>query len=201
MLFKRRDKPRWHVRFKAWCWPDRGWKRAWTYVWRRVTRLAGTPHAIAIGCAAGVLASFTPFMGLHFILAAVLAAAVGGNLLASALGTFFGNPLSFPFIWLATYNFGGLLLGREQKSEINISLPEGFWSSVLTNPGVAPSQFWETVGPVFTPMLVGGLPLGLVFAIIAYFPVKTAVETFQERRRDQLIQKSKGASQDAPIGS
>ena len=140
-------------------------------------------------------------MGLHFILAAVLAAAVGGNLIASALGTFFGNPLSFPLIWLSTYNLGGVMLGREQKSEINISLPEGFWSRVMTEPGLAMGQFWEIVGPVFVPMLVGGIPLGLMFAIIAYFPVKTAVETFQERRRDRLVQKSKGASQDAPIGS
>ncbi|NNF79700.1 MAG: DUF2062 domain-containing protein [Rhizobiales bacterium] len=201
MLFKRRDKAPWQARFRAWCWPDRGWKRAWTYVWHRVTRLAGTPHAVAIGCAAGVLASFTPFIGLHFILAALLAAAVGGNVLASALGTFFGNPLSFPFIWLSTYNLGGFLLGREQKSEINISLPEGFWTRVLTEPGLALDQFWDIVGPVLVPMLIGGLPLGLMFAIIAYFPVRTAVETFQERRRDRLFNKSKGASQDAPIGS
>ncbi len=189
MLFKRREKAKWQNRFKAWCWPERGWKRAWTYVWHRVTRLAGTPHAIAIGCAAGVWASFTPFMGLHFILAAVLAAAIGGNLIASALGTFFGNPLSFPLIWLSTYNLGGLMLGREQKSEISISLPEGFWSSMMTEPGLAMSQFWDIVGPVFVPMLVGGIPLGLMFAIVAYFPVKTAVETFQERRRDRLVQK------------
>lgn len=201
MLFKRRDKPCWKTRFQAWCWPERGWKRAWTYVWRRVTRLAGTPHAVAIGCAAGVLASFTPFMGLHFFLAAVLAALVGGNLIASALGTFFGNPLSFPFIWLSTYNLGSVLLGRESRSEINISMPEGFWSRLFTDPSLAFSQFWDIIGPVFVPMLVGGLPLGLMFAIIAYFPVRTAVETFQERRRDKVYQKSKGASRDAPIGS
>ena len=131
-------------------------------------------------------------MGLHFILAAILAAAVGGNLIASALGTFFGNPLSFPLIWLSTYNLGGVMLAREQKSEINISLPEGFWSRVLTEPGLALGQFWDIVGPVFVPMLVGGIPLGLMFAIIAYFPVKAAVETFQERRRDRLFNKSKG---------
>ncbi len=201
MLFKRRDKPTIGTTIRAWFWPDRGWKRAWSYVWHRVTRLAGTPHAIAIGFAAGVLASCTPFMGLHFILAAALAFVLGGNLLASALGTFFGNPLSFPFIWLTTYNFGSFLLGREQRAEVNISLPSDFWGNLFMHPGLAMSQFWEVVGPVLVPMLAGGLPLGLLFGTISYFPVKAAVETFQERRRERLFDKSKDRSQDAAVSS
>ncbi len=191
MLFKRRDTPSWQIRFRAWCWPERGWKRAWTYVWRRVTRLAGTPHAVAIGFAAGVFASFTPFMGLHFIVAAMLAFVIGGNLLASALGTFFGNPLSFPFIWLSTYNFGGYLLGREQKTELNISLPSDFWGNLFMHPGLAMGQFWDTVGPVLVPMLVGGAPLGIIFATGSYFPVRATVETFQQRRRERLLTRSR----------
>ncbi|MEM7427326.1 MAG: DUF2062 domain-containing protein [Pseudomonadota bacterium] len=186
---------------RAWFWPDRGWKRAWTYVWKRVTRLAGTPHTIAIGCAAGVFASFTPFIGLHFLLAAALAFVLGGNLIASALGTFFGNPLSFPFIWLSTYNLGSVLLGREQRDEVNISLPSDFWGSLFMNPGVAMGQFWDVVGPVLVPMLVGGLPLGIGFAIVGYFPVRAAVLTFQQRRRQQLFDKAKNRSQDAAVSS
>ncbi len=201
MLFKRRDKASWQVRFKAWCWPERGWKRAWTYGWHRVTRLTDTPHAIAIGCAAGVLASFTPFMGLHFIIAVVFAFAIGGNLIASAFGTFFGNPLSFPFIWLATYNFGGFLLGREHRSEVNIGLPSGFWANMLTSPATAWGQFWDAVGPFIVPMIIGGLPLGLVFSIAGYFAVKAAVESFQERRRERLFDRAKNRSQDAAFGS
>ncbi len=120
---------------------------------------------------------------------------------ASALGTFFGNPLSFPLIWLSTYNLGGLLLGREQKSEVNISLPADFWGELLINPGLAFSKFWEVIGPVLVPMLAGGLPLGLALATISYFPVKAAVETFQERRREQLFDKAKNRSQDAAVSS
>ena len=57
---------------------------------------------VAAGVAAGAFTSFTPFMGLHFLFAALFAWAIRGNLLASALGTFVGNPLTFPFIWAAT---------------------------------------------------------------------------------------------------
>ena len=186
---------------RAWFWPDRGWKRAWTYVWHRVTRLAGTPHAIAIGFAAGVLASFTPFMGLHFLIAAALAFVLGGNLLASALGTFFGKPLSFPIIWLSTFNFGSLLLGGEQKSELLLELPSDFWGNLFMHPGVAFSQFWDVVGPVLMPMLAGGLPLGLAFGTVSYFPVKAAVRSFQNGRRERLFDKAKHSSQDAAANS
>ncbi len=201
MLFRRRDKPAWQDRLKTWAWPQRGWKRAAAYAWHRITRLAGTPHAIAMGCATGVFASFTPLMGLHFILAALLAYALGGSLLASAFGTFFGNPISFPIIWLTTYNFGGYLLGWEQKSEINIGLPSGFWSNLFMHPTVAAGQFWETVGPVLVPMLAGGIPLGLVFGLAFYFPVKATVETFQKRRQDRLFDKTKNTTQDAATQS
>ena len=71
--------------------------RSGQYVTKRILRLTATPHAVAAGVAAGAFTSFTPFMGLHFLLAAVLAWMVRGNLLAPALGTFVGNPLTFPF--------------------------------------------------------------------------------------------------------
>ena len=37
---------------------------------------------------------------------------IGGNFIAAVLGTWVGNPASFPFIWLATFNTGNFLLGR-----------------------------------------------------------------------------------------
>ncbi len=196
MLFKRRCKPDWPERLKAWWWPDKGWRRAVTYSWRKVTRLADTPHSIALGCAAGVIASFTPFLGLHFLLAAILALMMGGNLLASTIGTFFGNPLSFPFIWLSTYNLGGLMLGRELKWEINIGLPSDFWVNILVYPGTAFDQFWNIAGPFLVPMFVGAIPLGLLFALISYFPVRAAVENFQQRRSERLFCNSKNTPQD-----
>ena len=34
-----------------------------------------------------------------------------GSILASALGTFFGSPLTFPLIWITTFNIGNWFLG------------------------------------------------------------------------------------------
>ena len=64
---------------------------------------------------AGVFASFTPLFGFHFLLAFTIAYFVAGNFLAAALGTFFGNPLTFPFIWAGTHKLGTFILRGERQ--------------------------------------------------------------------------------------
>ena len=72
--------------------------------------MPGTSGSIAIGVASGVAASFLPFIGLHFLIAALIALLLRGNVLASAIGTFFGNPWTFLFIWVSDYRVGLWLL-------------------------------------------------------------------------------------------
>src|SRR5690606_12123881 len=95
------------------------------YVAKRVLRLSASPHAIAAGFAAGVFASITPFVGLHFFLAGVIAWVTGGNLVASALGTAFGNPITFPLIWAGTYRLGRWILGLRDRAEPPIDISQG----------------------------------------------------------------------------
>lgn len=49
----------------------------------RLRSLSGTPSSIAGGAAVGVMVSFTPFVGLHTLLAVVLAWALRFNVLAA----------------------------------------------------------------------------------------------------------------------
>ncbi|MGI9462765.1 MAG: DUF2062 domain-containing protein [Aestuariivirgaceae bacterium] len=168
-----------------------------TYLWHRLIRIQATPHVISLGFAAGAFASFTPFVGLHFILAGVLALLVGGNILASALGTCIGNPLTFPFIWLSTFNLGGFILGYDQRSEIDLTLPDGMWLLMFKDPSEFWSIFWAAIGPVLTPMMLGSIPLGVTIAVIIYFIVYPAVEGFQHRRK-ALLARRKLATSSAP---
>ena len=75
--------------------PPGGWGRAFQYVKHRVRRLPDKPERIARGIWAGVFTAFTPFYGLHFIVAVLLARIMNGNMLAALTGTFFGNPLTY----------------------------------------------------------------------------------------------------------
>jgi len=184
MLFKRRDPPTIRERVRIAVWPRRSWSRSSKYVMSRVGRLKGTPHAIAFGFACGVMVSFTPFIGLHFILAGVLAYLFRVSIIASAFGTFIGNPLSFPFIWVGAYRFGNLLLGGAgnfsggQLRDGFERLWEGFWS-------VSGSAFLDAISalwPLIKPMMVGGVPLGIVAGTFFYYIVRRMVEVYQASR-------------------
>jgi uncharacterized protein len=148
-------------------WPRRGFRRAWAYRMKRLSRLKVSEHRVALGFAAGAFASFTPFMGLHFVIAASIACLVRGSLIASAIGTVIGNPLTFPFIWLTTYQLGTALLGLpiheggEGSMQIASTSLETFASS-------SASEIWTALEPVLLPMVVGAVPLGLLCAAASY---------------------------------
>ena len=174
-------------------WPRRSWARSFKYMTKRILRLTASPHAISAGVAAGVFASFTPFIGLHFIIAFIVAYIIAGNFLAAASGTFFGNPLTFPFIWGSTYQVGHFILSGTKAEDEGESLNElaeldvfeigisGLWHQV--------TGIWE---PVFKPMLIGSMPLGVAFGIVAYILTRWASATFRATRKKRMQQKAGG---------
>lgn len=183
MLFRRRQKlSRWE-RFKLMLWPQRSFSRSIQYFSKRVLRLTATPHAVAAGVAAGVFASFTPLIGFHFILAFAIAYVIAGNMVAAGIGTAIGNPLTFPFIWTATYKIGHKMLdGPQGLHGREIDLERLFRQLEV-------SQLWD---PVLKPMLVGAIPIGLPTALVFYALTYWSVRAFQKRRRRLLAKRSAG---------
>lgn len=97
-MFLRGKKQGFWLKVQNLIWPKMGLSRAWRYLVHRMARLSASPHAIALGFAAGAFVSFTPFIGFHFILAGLLAFSLRASIIASAIGTVVGNPVTFPFI-------------------------------------------------------------------------------------------------------
>lgn len=175
MLFQRRKPPHWVERVRVALWPRHSFRRSAQYFAKRVLRLTASPHAVAIGFAAGALASFTPLVGFHFLLAFFFAFLVGGNLLASAIGTAVGNPLTFPLIWTSTYRLGALILGHGANGHPDETIKLDLLRQSL-----------DAIWPIFKPMLVGSVPLGLAAAIVSYVIVFGMVRTYQTTRREKL---------------
>lgn len=181
MLFRRRNKPTNIERLRVAVWPRNSWSRSTRYFGKRVLRLTATPHAIAIGFAAGAFASFTPLVGFHFIIAFALAYVIRGNLIASALGTSVGNPLTFPFIWASTFKVGQWILHSETAPAAQ-DIHKEFAKRLLDNS-------LDVLLPMFKPMIVGALPLGLTTGVICYVVVYKSVEVYQHRRKATLARK------------
>lgn len=153
-------------------WPRTGWRRAGAYFSHRVRRLPGSPYNIAAGFACGAAISFTPVLGLHFVLASLGAWLLGGNLIASAIGTVVGNPWTFPFIWIASYRLGTWALGMNGSQD----LPDGLsMSYIIDNPEA-----------VLLPMMVGGVPMAAVAWFISFWVVRRAVARYQQMRLSRI---------------
>ena len=176
MFRRRHPRPLWK-RLRGWIWPHIGWRRAGAYVVARVKRMPGTPHSIAAGFACGTAISFTPFVGLHLIGAFGLALVCRGNYIAAWVGTLVGNPWTFPFIWLFTYQLGRFLLGYDVGS--HPSEIEGWTAADLI----------AELGRVIWPMTVGGVPTGIVAGLAVYFPIARGIASFQEARRRRREQR------------
>lgn len=171
MLFKRRKRlGQWH-RLRVLLWPRVSWRRSLLYYAKRVLRLSGTPHAIALGAALGAFASFTPFVGLHLIFTLAVAWLLSANMIAGGLGTAIGNPLTFPLIWAGTYEIGQVIL-----QGVSRDAPAGL-EYELTNKSFAQLM------PVLKPMVVGSIPLGLASGVIVYLIAYKCVSAYQTARR------------------
>jgi uncharacterized protein (DUF2062 family) len=182
MLFRRRKPSDLWDRLRTFAWPRRSFSRSAQYFAKRVLRLTATPHAIAAGVAAGAFASFTPYMGFHFFLAALLAWVMRGNLVASALGTAVGNPITFPFIWAGCLALGRkILYGAHPEQLVPLQLGKVLWEGEL-------EHLWK---PLLLPMTVGGVILGTICGLVLYALTWWAVAGFREQRRQRLVERAR----------
>jgi uncharacterized protein (DUF2062 family) len=183
MILKRRVPQTLAERFRTALWPTVSFRRSFRYMTLRLWRIPGSSHSIALGCAAGVFAIFTPFLGFQMILAALIAWCFGGNVLASAVGTFAGNPLTYPVIWVSTFTLGNFFVGGSANAEIEHfsqgakalgrSLREASPDGVAT----AVQGLW----PVLKPMALGSLPLGGCAAVLIYIAMRRFLDLKRER--------------------
>ena len=160
-MFQRREALPLLRKLKEFFWPSMGWMRTYKYVKYRLVRLSDSSHKIALGLAFGVAISFTPLVGTHFIQAAFLAYLFGGNLLSAIIGTFVGNPWTFPFMWWASISFGAFLFGL-LGLPASASLPDEVNFSILWD------LLWHDPLRIFLPWLVGGYLAALICIPIAY---------------------------------
>tara|TARA_R110002096_G_scaffold14582_2_gene50610 strand:+ start:26765 stop:27457 length:693 start_codon:yes stop_codon:yes gene_type:complete len=198
-MFKRRTPLSYWEWFKEGFYPRAGWRRVINYTGYRLKRLPDSPHRISLGFACGAFASFSPLFGLHFFLAAFLAYVLRGNVLSALIGTFFGNPITFPFIGVISYRTGLFLMGMGPEEtawhKIRNGIGEMFgsvWSGVKNLFGYGPTTwngFVDFFHSVFVPYLIGGLIPGFITAIVIYFVTKPLVRAYQARRKGRLIAK------------
>lgn len=178
--------------------PRGGWWRAGTYVWHRLRRLPDQPHRIGRGVAAGVGVSFTPLFGFHFLSGFAVAWLLRGNMLASALGTFVGNPLTIPFIAVLSLTTGRMLLGLPghlgpQKIFGEFARAgEELWHNLLalfTDRVAHWGHLGEFFHELFWPYMLGGVIWGTLAGVIAHYLTVPVIRAYHKRRAKKMAQR------------
>ena len=200
MVFKRRDRrPIWQI-VLDFLYPRGGWIRAFEYVKHRVRRVPDTPEKIARGIWAGVFVTFSPFFGLHFLFAFLIARLMRGNVLAALMATFFGNPLTYVPIAATSLWFGHFLLGmRPHRADHTATMGEqisGAWADLWHNfLAIFTPEKMEWAGlkvfydEFFFPFMIGGIIPGIIAGTVCYYLSVPLIRAYQKRRRKQLENK------------
>lgn len=208
MVFKRRNPRSYFQTAAEFFYPRGGWSRAAQYVYHRLRRLPDPPERVGRGVAAGIFISFTPLFGAHLLGAAALAWLFGGNILAAALATFIGNPLTTPFIAVSSVTFGRWILGVQGTigpqaiiSEIARATGEvGKNVLALASERTADWTHLEAFfHDIFLPYLVGGIIPGLIAAAAGHYLTVPLMRAYQKRKAERTaarLAKGKAARAD-----
>lgn len=190
-MFRRRNKHSTLVRVRNFVWPQAGWHRSTRYVFHRVARIPGSAYSLAAGFACGAAISFTPFIGLHFVLAALLAYVIRANIIASAIGTAVGNPWTFPFIWVGVYNVGNWLTSADGVAAHEVDFLEVLTESMQALHQLDYQFLFDTAWPVLMPMLVGCVPVGIFVWIFFYVALRPMISKYQAARHHRRTRGAK----------
>jgi len=137
----------------------------------RVKTLQGDPHYIAVGMAIGVFIGITPTMPFHTVIAIALAFIFRGSKAAAALGVWFCNPVTAPFFYLGSFKAGMFIFGNSAPFDIK-------YESIL--------ELVKLGMDVTIAMIIGGVILGILPGIAAYFITRKIITTMQSRRMSGL---------------
>jgi uncharacterized protein (TIGR03546 family) len=122
----------------------------------RFLSLNGKPEEIARAVTLGVFIGVTPTIPFHTALVMVSCLIFRQNITAAMLGaTIISNPLTIPFLYMAAYKLGVLVLGL------------GANPFVLTDYDVR--SILEIGWHILYPLMVGGVILAFLFTVPSYF--------------------------------
>jgi uncharacterized protein (DUF2062 family) len=147
---------------------------------RRLLAIDDPPERTALAFSIGVFIAFSPFLGLHTILATFIAFAFRFNKVAIYTGTFVNNPpLTLVPIIIASYAVGALVLGRPLK------IPdEGV--ELLKDPHLLTGDYYRKLFgqslQILEPFALGGMILSVICSLIAYPLTLRALRHVRDRK-------------------
>nr|HPM77190.1 DUF2062 domain-containing protein [bacterium] len=131
----------------------------WRQFYNQFISLKGPPEKVARAFSIGLWIGWFPIIGTHSIMTVAAGAIFRLSVPAIFLASWICNPLTIPFLLLADYKVGSLYVGEADISGVQLH--------TLTF-----QQMIALGWNVQFPMIVGGVILGTLTALVAYYPIK-----------------------------
>ena len=166
------------------------------YISLSIKRIKGTPQALSLGLATGIAISFTPFIGLHALLAIFISWVIGGSMAAALIGTLFGNPWTFPLIWYFTFEIGQFInygfLPYEEEFSFQIIKKEISTLLVILKNIIVFANMPELEEnleklKLIPFMVVGSIPLVFITWILSYFSFLIIFKSYRKKVKKNNI--------------
>ena len=148
---------------------------------RRLLAIDDPPERTALAFSIGVFIAFSPFLGLHTIMATAVAFLFRFNKIAIYTGTFINNPfLTLVPIIIVSYAVGAFFLGRP------LAIPdEGV--ELLKNPRLFSSDYYQLLfvqswWNIVWPFSVGATILSVVCSLLAYPLTLRTLRAYHRRK-------------------
>ena len=138
------------------------------HTYERFLKIRGNPRQIGLGFALGLFLGTTPFIGLHSIVAVVLAALFKWNKIAALSGAWISNPLTFPFLYGLTWWVGSGVTRASVATGLPLSWDVEYLIALI-----------KKSPQILHILIVGGVVVGLPLALAGYFVAVWGVKKYR----------------------
>lgn len=144
---------------------------------REVLHFDDEPRKIAGGLALGTFISFSPYYGLHTLMALAAAFVFRLNVAATLVGSWLVIPPAIPLVMAFSLQVGWALVGRPVRVHPMVK-------------GVSATALWARLSRHLWPLVVGTTVVGMVAALVAYLVAYQAVIRIRAARagRAQMVE-------------
>lgn len=164
--------------------------RFWRFIEFRIIHIDDSPHRIALGVSLGMFTAFLPFLGLHSIIALLLAFLARANKAVALLCSWISNPFTVIPIFIPCYLLGRAVIGvftnipMTGKTEVAATLRHTLSYSSLS------AEFWKEMGSLFgkigLELVTGSLICGVTTAFVSYFVMFNIIVVHRAKRKKQI---------------
>lgn len=164
----------------------RGIKRRLKYYYYKLIRLRGTPHELALGGAFGIFVGMLPIVPFQIIVALALSFFFKASKITAVAGTLISNPITVYPIYKYCYIIGSFFLGFDRKIGLIRTVSDAISGGEYVS---AALTILNGGAMVIAAFFLGGIMLGVMFAIPSYFSFFYLFKQFISWRKSKKLSK------------